>query len=73
MAPTNGAVSSHIRAQTIVDKAQILFFSGHTSSVVQVVSVASVEDMAVFEIIAEHMRSATRASPLTILCELYLY
>lgn len=67
VAPTNGAVSNQIRAQTIVERAQTFFFSGHTSSVVHVVSMASVEEMAVFETMAEHMRRATRASPLTIL------
>lgn len=73
VAPTNGAVSNQIRAQTIVERAQIFFFSGHTSSVVQVVSIARVEEMAIFEIIAEHMRRATWASPSTIVFVLWSY
>lgn len=65
VAPTNGAVSSQMRAHTIVEKAQIFFFSSHTSSVVQVVSMASVDEMAIFETMALHISRATRRSKLT--------
>lgn len=65
VAPTNGAVNSHRRAQTMVENAQIFFFSLDTSSVVHVVSMASVDEMAIFETIAEHISNATRESPLT--------
>lgn len=65
VAPTNGAVSSQMRAHTIVEKAQIFFFSSHTSSVVQVVSMASVDEMAIFETMALHISRATRKSKST--------
>lgn len=65
LAPTKGAVNSHMRAQTIVENAQIFFFSLDTNSVVHVVSMASVDEMAIFEIIAEHMSKATRELPFT--------
>lgn len=65
VAPTKGAVSSQILAQTIVDKAQTFFFSSLTNSVVQVVRIASVDEMAIFDTMALHMRSATRPSPWT--------
>lgn len=66
VAPTNGAVNSQIRAQTIVENAQIFFFSPDTNSVVQVVNMANVDDIAIFDIIAVHINKATRASPLTV-------
>lgn len=65
VAPTNGAVNSQMRAHTMVEKAQIFFFSSLTNSVVHVVNMANVDDMAIFDIIAEHMSNATRESPLT--------
>lgn len=61
VAPTNGAVSSQILAQTIVDNAQIFFFSSDTNSTVHVVSIESVEDIAALEIIADNMSKATRS------------
>ncbi|CAD7093445.1 unnamed protein product [Hermetia illucens] len=65
VAPINGAVSSHILAHTIVENAQICFFSALTNSVVHVVKSASVEDMADLDIIADSIKSATRLLPLT--------
>lgn len=65
VAPINGAVNNHILAQTIVEKPQIFFFSAQTSSVVQVVNIARVDEIAVFDTMAVHMNSATRASPCT--------
>lgn len=65
VAPTNGAVSSQMRAQTIVEKAHIFFFSADTSSVVQVVRIANVDEMATLETIALHISRATRASVFT--------
>lgn len=66
VAPTNGAVSNHILAQTMVENAQIFFFSSRTSSVVHVVNIARVDDIAVFETIEIAIRIATRASPVTV-------
>lgn len=66
VAPTYGAVNSHIRAQTIVENPQIFFFSALTNSTVHVVNIASVDDVAVFSTIAENISSATRASPFTV-------
>lgn len=60
VAPINGAQSNQIRAYTIVEKPQIFFFSTETNSVVQVVSMANVDDIAVFEIMALHIKKATR-------------
>lgn len=54
-----------MRAQTIAEKAQIFFFSGATSSVVQVVKIANVDDIDVFKTIEQHISNATRASSLT--------
>lgn len=42
-----GAVSNQILAQTIVEKAHIRFFSAVTNSVVHVVRMASVLEMAI--------------------------
>lgn len=61
--PTNGAVNSQIRAQTMVENAQIFLLSAGTNSVVHVVNMASVEEIAILETIAVHMNSATLASP----------
>lgn len=47
VAPINGAHSSQILAQTIVEKAHIRFFSTDTNSVVQVVKIANVLEMAI--------------------------
>lgn len=52
VAPMKGAHSSHILAQTIVEKAIILFFSAQTSSVVQVVRIDKVHEIAIFVPIA---------------------
>lgn len=60
VAPTNGAPSSQKRAQHMVEKAQIFFFSLLTNSTVQVVKMDRVHDMAILEIIADSISSATR-------------
>jgi hypothetical protein len=65
VAPMNGAVNSQIRAQTIVEYPHNLFFSGVTSSVVQVVSIESVQEMPIFTAIAADMRRITRSIPIT--------
>lgn len=65
VAPTNGAVNSQIRAHTIVENAQIFFFSSHTNSVVHVVNIASVDDIATLDTIDIAIRIATFASPVT--------
>lgn len=51
VAPTNGAVSSQTLAQTIVENAQTFFFSSHTNSVVHVVKIAKVDDIATLDTI----------------------
>lgn len=56
VAPINGAHSSQILAQTIVEKAHIRFFSADTSSVVQVVRMASVLEMAILVPIAVYKK-----------------
>lgn len=48
VAPIKGAHSSQIRAQTIVEKAHIRFLSAETNSVVHVVRMAKVLEMAIF-------------------------
>lgn len=60
VAPMNGAQSSHVRAYTIVEKPQIRFFSAHTSSVVHVVKMANVDDIATFDTIDASISKATR-------------
>lgn len=45
----------------MVEKAQIFFFSLLTSSTVQVVRMASVQDIAILEIMAVSISKATRA------------
>lgn len=60
VAPMNGPQSNQTRAYTIVEKPHIFFFSAGTNSVVQVVSMANVDDIAVFETIALHIKRATR-------------
>ena len=62
VASINGAPNSQKRAQHIAENAVILRLSSLTSSTVQVVSMDSVVEMATFEIMAESMSSATRAS-----------
>ncbi len=66
VAPTNGAVSNQILAHTIVENAQIFFFSSHTNSVVHVVSMARVDDMATLDTIEIAIRSTILASPFTV-------
>lgn len=65
VAPTNGAVSNQILAQTIVENAQIFFFSSRTNSVVHVVNIAKVDDIATLDTIEIAIRVATLASPVT--------
>lgn len=65
VAPINGAPSNQNLAQQIVEKAQIFFFSSVTNSTVDVVSIESVVDMAVLEIMAESISSTTRVFPET--------
>lgn len=65
VAPMKGAVNNHTRAQTTVENAQIFFFSLHTSSVVHVVKMDRVDEMATFDTIADTMSNTTRWSPLT--------
>lgn len=72
VAPTNGAVNSQILAQTTVENAQIFFFSLHTSSVLHVVSIAKVDDMATLDTIDIAIRTATRASPLAVKTDSFL-
>lgn len=60
VAPVNGAQSNHIRAYTIVEKPQIFFFSPQTNSVVHVVRMAKVHEIAAFDIIDDNMSRATR-------------
>lgn len=66
VAPTNGAVSNQILAHTTVEKAHIFFFSLHTNSVVQVVSIANVDDMATLDTMEIAIRIATLLSPVTV-------
>lgn len=66
VAPTNGAVSNQILAQTIVENAQIFFFSSRTNSVVHVVNIAKVDDIATLDTIEIAIKIATLASPLTV-------
>lgn len=66
VAPTNGAVNNQILAQTIVENAQIFFFSSRTNSVVHVVKIARVEDIATFDTIEMAIKIATLASPVTV-------
>lgn len=47
VAPIKGAQSSQILAQTIVEKAHMRFFSTDTNSVVHVVNIANVLEMAI--------------------------
>lgn len=65
VAPINGAPNSQKRAQHIVEKAQIFFFSLLTNSTVQVVKMAKVQDMAIFDIMAVNINKATRPSKST--------
>lgn len=60
VAPINGAPSNQKRAQQIVEKAQIFFFSLLTNSTVQVVRMAKVHDIAVLEHMAVNISNATR-------------
>lgn len=65
--PIKGAPSSQKRAQQIVEKEVIFFLSSETSSTVQVVSILSVVEMAIFETMAEHISRATfGSSPITL-------
>lgn len=71
VAPTNGAVNSHILAHTTVENAQIFFFSAQTNSVLHVVSMARVDDIATLDTIDMAIRIATRESPLAV--EIHFY
>lgn len=66
VAPTKGADSNQILAQTTVENAQIFFFSSRTNSVVHVVSIAKVDDIATLDTIEIAIKIATLASPLTV-------
>lgn len=68
VAPIKGAPNSQKRAQQMVEKARIFFFSLLTNSTVQVVSMPKVQEMAILEIIAVNINKATRASKATIKC-----
>lgn len=73
VAPTNGAVNSQILAHTTVENAQIFFFSSHTNSVVHVVSIANVDDIATLDTMDIAIRTATRASPLAVFIQNSLF
>lgn len=60
VAPENGAKSNQVRANVIVEKPQIFFFSALTNSAVHVVRTANVQEMADFDIIDESISKATR-------------
>lgn len=62
VAPIKGAVNSHTRAHTTVEKAQIFFFSAHTSSPVQVVNSDRVDEIATLDTIAVTISNTTRWS-----------
>lgn len=60
--PIKGAVSSQTLAHTTVEKAQIFFFSAHTSSPVQVVNKDRVDEIATLDTIADTISNTTRLS-----------
>ena len=63
--PTNGAVNSQIRAQTIVEYPHNRFFSAETNSVVDVVRIESVVEIAIFAVIEVTIKSTTRSFGVT--------
>lgn len=63
--PIKGAVNSQTRAHTTVEKAQIFFFSAHTSSPVQVVNNDRVDEIATLDTIADTISNTTRLSNAT--------
>lgn len=63
--PMNGSNSSHILAQTIVLYPQSLFFSGETSSVVDVVRIESVDETVTLATIDVASRRNTLSDPVT--------
>lgn len=60
VAPIKGAPRRHKRAQQIVENEHILRFSTETNSMVQVVKMAKVLEIAIFEIMAVNINKATR-------------
>lgn len=59
VAPINGAPNSQKRAQQMVEKAHIFLLSLLTNSTVQVVTMDRVQEMAIFEIMADNISKAT--------------
>lgn len=72
VAPINGAPNSQKRAQQMVEKARIFFFSLPTNSTVQVVNMASVQDMAALDTMADIINNATRLSISTATTKIFI-